>query len=135
MPVMILNRVVLPAPLGPMTPVISPLLMEKLTSSRAVTPPKIWVMPETSSMGAASLFQEFPEQVGHAPHQAARHEHDHHHQQATVDDDVVVVGRSQELGQQRQQGCPQKGAIDAPQPADDDHGEQFYREVEAKGGR
>src|SRR5512133_2835488 len=117
---MILKRVVLPAPLGPITPVISPLLMEKDTSSRAVTPPKIWVMPETSSMPGSSLFQQLPEEIRHAPHQPARHEHHHHHQQATVDYDIVIVGRPQELRQQRQQGCSQKGTVDAPQTADND---------------
>src|SRR4051812_6875269 len=46
---MTLKQVVLPAPLGPMSPRISPSLMWKLTSSRAVRPPKRSVSASTSS--------------------------------------------------------------------------------------
>src|SRR4051794_118888 len=45
---MTLKHVVLPAPLGPMSPRISPLLMWKLTSLRATTPPKRSVTASTS---------------------------------------------------------------------------------------
>src|SRR5665647_2647656 len=45
---MTLKQVVLPAPLGPMRPRISPSLMWKLTSSRATTPPKRSVTLSTS---------------------------------------------------------------------------------------
>src|SRR6476620_2814875 len=46
---MTLKQVVLPAPLGPMRPRISPSLMWKLTSFRATTPPKRRVTLSTSS--------------------------------------------------------------------------------------
>src|SRR6478736_3152691 len=46
---MTLKQVVLPAPLGPMRPRISPSLMWKFTSLRATTPPKRRVTLSTSS--------------------------------------------------------------------------------------
>src|SRR5690242_6331789 len=105
MPLMMLNSVVLPAPLGPITPVMLPFSTLKETSSSAVTPPKIWVMPQTSSMAGAFLpLEKLAAQVGHQPHQAARHEDHHHHYQAAVDDDVVIMCSAQELRQERQQG-------------------------------
>src|SRR6476469_11037350 len=51
---MTLKHVVLPAPLGPMRPRISPLLMWKLTSLRATTPPKRRVTSSTSSSRSPS---------------------------------------------------------------------------------
>jgi hypothetical protein len=44
-----LNRVVLPAPFGPMIPVISPDATEKETSCKAVRPPNILVIPSILS--------------------------------------------------------------------------------------
>src|SRR5690606_8635804 len=48
-PVMVLNIVVLPAPFGPMSPVMRPSSMVRLTSSTAVLPPNRTVMPLVSS--------------------------------------------------------------------------------------
>src|SRR5664279_5319600 len=48
-PVMTLNRVVLPAPLGPMSPVTDPGSVSMATSSSATLPPKRTVTPWTSS--------------------------------------------------------------------------------------
>src|SRR5207247_11171763 len=52
-PVMQLTKVVLPAPLGPMTPRISPLPMVRSTPPTAARPPKRLVMERASRSGAA----------------------------------------------------------------------------------
>src|ERR1700716_1833750 len=54
MPVMVLNSVVFPAPLGPIREKISPCRMSKLTSPTAVRPPKRLVTPATRSDTARS---------------------------------------------------------------------------------
>jgi len=46
------KRVVLPAPLGPMSPTISPGATDRLTSSSARMPPKLTLTPETDKMGS-----------------------------------------------------------------------------------
>src|SRR3954470_5271231 len=57
------NSVVLPAPLGPIRPTISPLSTPKLTSSSTCSPPKRSEMPSTakyvcaSDIGAHHLFR------------------------------------------------------------------------------
>src|SRR6185437_14852745 len=48
---MTLNRVVLPAPFGPISPVTEPGPTVRLTSDRAATPPKRTATPVTSRMG------------------------------------------------------------------------------------
>ena len=50
-PLMASKTVVLPAPLGPMIPRISPCVRPKLTSSTARTPPKVTVSPVTWNTG------------------------------------------------------------------------------------
>ena len=49
------NSVVLPAPLGPMRPQISPAANETLTSERARTPPKAMVTAPASRIGLATF--------------------------------------------------------------------------------
>src|SRR3954466_11826927 len=51
---MTLNSVVLPAPLGPIRPVISPSRADRVTSVRALTPPKRTAMPETRRTARSS---------------------------------------------------------------------------------
>src|SRR5215469_6705723 len=53
MPAMTLNSVDLPAPLGPISPTISPALTSRLTSETATRPPKRLVRPRIESSGAA----------------------------------------------------------------------------------
>ena len=48
-----LNRVVLPAPFGPIRPQIAPRATAKLTSCNGVTPPKRIVTPSTASSAAS----------------------------------------------------------------------------------
>src|SRR6478736_2288516 len=61
---MTLKQVVLPAPLGPMSPRISPLLMWKLTSLRATTPPKRSVTWSTSRSFSPSATTGTPTSSG-----------------------------------------------------------------------
>src|SRR6478609_4012307 len=61
---MTLKHVVLPAPFGPMRPRISPLLMWKLTSLRATTPPKRRVTSSTSSSRSPSATTGTPMSSG-----------------------------------------------------------------------
>src|SRR5688500_2412041 len=56
---MTLKSVVLPAPLGPIRPKISPCATESETSSSAVNPPKRFVMPRTSSNASAGDIGTF----------------------------------------------------------------------------
>src|SRR5450830_806671 len=52
-PVTVLNRVVLPAPLAPMRPTISPSSTAKLTPRRTSSPPKFLKTPFSCSSGTA----------------------------------------------------------------------------------
>ena len=54
-----LKRVLFPAPLGPMMLRISPSFTVKETSSTAVNPPNRFVIPSTSSKGAAVISPSF----------------------------------------------------------------------------
>src|SRR5580704_5473427 len=56
-----LNKLVLPAPFGPINPTICPLAISKETSSSAATPPKRTLTPRIASK--ASLNAEVPVQT------------------------------------------------------------------------
>src|SRR5215813_2017938 len=71
-PVMRLNRVVLPAPLGPMIALIEPGATVKLTPLTARKPPKLLVMPRTSSTGGPPLPLRRAHQALGRPGEAAR---------------------------------------------------------------
>src|SRR4051794_27263533 len=51
-PVSRLNRVVLPAPFGPIRPVIPPRWTSRWSTATAVRPPKVRVMPSTTTTGS-----------------------------------------------------------------------------------
>src|SRR5438093_5022998 len=53
-PVMMLNKVLFPAPLAPISPTISPCSIANETSLKATRPPKSMVTPRTSSRAKAS---------------------------------------------------------------------------------
>src|SRR3990172_4266961 len=57
MPEMMLNRVVLPAPLGPMIEVTDPGFTSKLTPESAWSPPKRWLTLSATSTGAGLARQ------------------------------------------------------------------------------
>src|SRR5437870_11920562 len=70
-PAIMLNRVVLPAPFGPMKPKICPLRTSKLTSLTAARPPKYRVMLSTCRIGTLAFSTESPEQFAQATQDAA----------------------------------------------------------------
>src|SRR3546814_1270525 len=70
-----LNRVVLPAPLGPTRPTTSCRLAANVTASTAVKPPK-----RTVSASSSSMFS--PGRLAQQGQQASRNEHAHGHQNA-----------------------------------------------------
>ena len=53
-PVTALKNVVLPAPLGPISPMMAPRGTTRSTSLSAITPPNFFTTPRTSSSGAPS---------------------------------------------------------------------------------
>src|ERR1051325_1118072 len=94
-PVMRLNSVVLPAPLGPMIAAIWPRATSRLTSLTARKPPKLLRRPRTSSTRAPP--QTAPDRLGGAGESAGEDEqqHDedraqHHRPVLRVRDDLLV---------------------------------------------
>src|SRR6266545_7463294 len=65
-PLMMLNRVVLPAPFGPSTPTISPGFTAMSTESSAVMPPKLIETSRVSSSGSRASIRspQLHEHVG-----------------------------------------------------------------------
>ena len=53
-----LNRLVLPAPFGPISPNISPSATENVTSTLAATPPNVFETPSTSKNGVTTHPQK-----------------------------------------------------------------------------
>src|SRR5215472_10300185 len=78
-PVITLNSVVLPAPLGPMKPQMCCWGTSKLTSRNAATPPKYLVRVFTSR-----IFTPSPEHPSQQSHQAVGFEQNNKDQQGTV---------------------------------------------------
>src|SRR5258708_37568556 len=72
-PAMMPNSVVLPAPLGPISAVMLPSRTVRLASATAVRPPKLLVMPLTSSM-ARRPCPARAAQAGGEGDQSGRHE-------------------------------------------------------------
>src|ERR1700679_182630 len=91
-PQMVLTSVVLPAPLGPINPSTSPLLMPSVTSRSACRPLKC---RDTASRRRISDMLRLPPEHARPPRkQAVRQEqqqhHDQHAEHAAVDLDVVA---------------------------------------------
>src|SRR6516225_660076 len=84
-PVITLNRVVLPAPLGPMKPQISFSGTSKLTSRKAATPPKYLVSVFTSR-----IFTSSPEEPSQQSHQAVGLEQNNKDQQPAIEQQMEV---------------------------------------------
>src|SRR4029450_878249 len=80
---MTLKSVVLPAPLGPMMPTISPGAARSETSRTAVRPPNRWVTASSSSIAARGA-----EALAEPSDQALRDEADYDDEQAAIDDEV-----------------------------------------------
>src|SRR5437588_11008075 len=86
-PALMLERVVLPAPFGPMKPKICPWRTLKLTSLTAARPPKYRVTLSTSRIGSASST-ESPEQFAQSTQDAARLEQNNQDEQRPVDQKI-----------------------------------------------
>src|SRR5260370_38609411 len=84
-PVITLNSVVLPAPLGPMKPQISFSGTSKLTSRNAATPPKYFVSVFTSR-----TFTSSPEQPSQQSHHAVGLEQTDMDQQPAGEEQIKV---------------------------------------------
>src|SRR5678816_240429 len=119
---MTLKSVVLPAPLGPMMPRISPGAARRLTSFTAVSPPKRLVTASSSSI-ASHRAQPLPDPAD----QALGHEAHDHDEQAAVDDQVDADEPGLEVAERRAQVDLERGdeerahegADRGPEPADD----------------
>src|SRR5439155_2062734 len=107
-----LSSVVLPAPLGPITPSTSPSATSNVTPSSAATPPNRLVTPFSERSAATSdpRLAERPPQVGQRQprgaaqevHEAAGHE-DHGDRQQQAEPDLRVDGHVGASGQQLDQ--------------------------------
>src|SRR5436190_17139756 len=67
MPVIRLNRVVLPAPFGPMIALRSPGMILNVTSRTALRPPKLFDKPRSSRAGSPPLVRASVVTPGSAP--------------------------------------------------------------------
>ena len=113
-----LSTVVLPEPLGPIRPRISPARRSKLTSSTAATPPKC-----TDRCSTDSRLTRRPRcsRLGDEPPEAARkvaREHDH---EQGEDDDLHVAEAAHPLGAEIDQDRAGERARERAHAADDDH--------------
>src|SRR4051812_8735006 len=79
MPEMQLSSVLLPAPLGPISPTIDPVSSANETSRRAWMPPK---STDTVSMERQVISRPPPEATQHAPQPLGHEHHDDDQQQA-----------------------------------------------------
>src|SRR5438128_699898 len=109
-------NVVLPAPFGPMIAWLSPSTIWKSTRLVAMSPPKLFVRPRTSSSAsaiAAALGQP-------ADEPALREEHDE--QQDRPEDHLPVRRpRGEHVLEQEQRDGADDGTDERPHPAEDDH--------------
>src|SRR5437879_6307887 len=130
---MTLKSVVLPAPLGPMMPRISPGAARRLTSLTAVRPPKRLVTASSSSI-APHRAQPLPDPAD----QALGHEAHDHDEQAAVDDQVDADEPRLEVAERRAQVGLERGdeeraherADRGAEPADDAVQREAHREVD-----
>src|SRR3954470_22227261 len=99
-PAMSENSVVLPAPLAPMSPQISPAPTLKLTSRTASTPPKRFDTRSSSSSATSDSCEALRQPALNA---AGQHQHEHH-QHGAEDAHVDLRHiRPQQFGQQAQE--------------------------------
>src|SRR6185503_8057844 len=80
------NKVVLPAPFGPISAEIEPACTVSDTTFVATTPPKRFVTPTSSSM--ARSRQQAAQRDAAEAEQPVRHERDHKHQQHPVEREI-----------------------------------------------
>src|SRR5437867_6184185 len=131
-PEMTLKRVVLPAPLGPMMPTISPGAARSETSRTAVRPPKRLVTASSSSIAARGA-----DALAEPSDQALRDEANHHDEEAAVDDEVDADEAAPDVAEHGAEGGlergDEEGAHEGPHgcahPADDGVESEADREV------
>src|SRR6185437_15639582 len=133
------NKVVLPAPFGPIRATISPAWTSRETPSTAFRPPNDLLMPLTSSMAPSSMAIHPAEQAGQAVGQTA----DNQHQHDTVDDQAerldVLEGRhdagkcSRHLVDAGKSQGTQQRPEDGPRAADHRNEQHLDRLVDAEG--
>src|SRR6202171_5682666 len=105
-----LSKVVLPDPLGPITPTISPLPMPKETSETAVSPPNRLVRALTSSSIALS-----PESGRQRSDDASRHQQYGQNQDAAINNGAHFRAEMDNVGQRGDhEGADHRGGYHAP---------------------
>src|SRR4030042_6680785 len=119
-PVIRLKRVVLPAPLGPITALMIPGGTAKLTRCKARTPPKdrdTSFRPRRISLDRNSpsflfIAAKFP-QIQDAPHQPPGQKDYHYHQNGPENHHLIVMEEDQQLREHGEDRGPQQRAPDA----------------------
>src|SRR3569623_1208671 len=97
------NSVVLPAPFGPINPVMRPASAAIVTPLTASSPPNRRVTPSPARSGSASrrlppAKREAPALPAEEADQAARREGDDQHEHAAIDDEVQPRRVAREIG-------------------------------------
>src|SRR5690625_5213951 len=135
-PVITLNTVVLPAPLGPIRLVIEPASTRKSRSATAVSPPNRLVRPSVCSRvnsvlpclgsGCCGGFRSCLQAPGPAAArpQALRSEDHHQHHRCTEEQHAVLNETAQQLWQDHQGAGGNDDAGNRAHAAQDDDGEQ-----------
>src|SRR5215813_6287905 len=144
-PVKRLKQVVLPAPLGPIRPTISPLSTVRSTLLTAASPPKSRVSSRVSRSATGSGRRARRRRRGGSPRlelgqlggerdEAARQEQDRQ-QHGDREEDRLVGAPAKRLGEEREKGRPHDGADEVASPADEVVDEDVGRHQEAELGR
>src|SRR5581483_366733 len=122
------TSVVFPAPFGPITACVSPAASSRSMASLAVTPPKRFVSPCTSSSGRGLALML----AGEERMDAALVQQDDEQHQGTEDRHPVLRQGGQDLFEDDERRGPDRSARNASEPAQDDHDEQVARELPVK---
>src|ERR1700674_193237 len=127
-PLITLNSVLLPAPLGPMSARRSARSIERETPSSATTPPKRLVTDSTWSSGMfAAASDHRPERREEAGEPARREQHDRD-QHSADDEHLPLVGlRGDPRLEQREDRCADDTAPQRLPSAEQHHDEQRHR--------
>src|SRR5215468_1214238 len=132
---MTLKSVVLPAPLGPMMPTISPGATPRETSRTAVNPPKRLVTASSSSIaapGAEALAEPTDQALGDEAHDDD--------EEAAVDDEIdahqpaphVAEGGAEARLERRDEDRSHEGAHGRPDAADDGVESEAHGEIDGE---
>src|SRR3972149_3108422 len=120
-PEIMLMKVVLPAPLGPMMQRISPASSEKSISLLATRPRKVFVsesVRSSSAIAGAPRCRPTGPPAERAGHAAAEEDDDRDEQRAEDERPIGRDQRAQIVGQERHADRREKGAQQARSPAD-----------------